>query len=733
MDVVSPDVTTVDIVPANAGPDANVGADMDVPVPGPDPNILKAYIDNGGGGGGGGGGGVPVGAKVGDESFLEVDEIKIIDLLPNDEKEAEQLEISKEVEQNEDYIRNEIAEKEGKEGEECRNASSTNNNNTKQSGPSSSTMSCKPRTMDPNKATYMSCLEGHGNRFPKDNVNNILLSLTNGYGLEYYQRYIKSIEETLECIYHYSSAHAGLSSISSRDPRKPGSRISKQKSNMVIANIATKSGYKNGAKRTMAVFEYLANKYAEKYLKHSNATGYLENVSGPTEEFARDITLKQKGEITASRETVHRDAFETWSFSAVPLKIYEYIEKMLESKSMLDKDLVSRLTDTLNTGDKFSCSMFGDCQFPKTSSRGAICVVGKLGKPLIDTTDFTTFRYVKNYTVLSEEDDKDDWSYLIPFKKQAVAFFKKLRGVDPTTNFENLVGQNVELLETIAREMVGKYNSIFNSNIFGVKFFEVYSYNTQRGYTYGSNQILVTDPLFKTMIIAYKNIWGGDQGTTKSDNLLTIEIGKMIESKIYSSSSLFIHLLNCMITDFFFKIITNFKNSNYIVQNQSQLFKFQSDFKDLWTSSTLEIIEYSNKTKRGYFGNDACQVAPFENNSQIEAGSNYEHKKKTGTQEDMKKERLKLGFSSSTKNQNMKIITDNTGAVYPNNDSDDSDDSQGGGRMIRNKSYVRNRVTRKQSKQSKQRRKTKRRTTRRTTRKQRNQGKRRRTKKQNRL
>ena len=55
----------------------------------------------------------------------------------------------------------------------------------------------------------------------------------------------------------------------------------------------------------------------------------------------------------------------------------------------------------------------------------------------------------------------------------------------------------------------------------------------------------------------------------------------------------------------------------------------------------------------------------------------------------------------------------------------------GGGRMIRNKSSVRNRVTRKRNKQNKQRRKTKRRITRRTTRKRRNQCKRRRTKKRN--
>jgi hypothetical protein len=725
-DVVTPVVTPGANAVANVV--ANTVANVNpLPNPGTDPNMLKAYYIDAGGGGGGGGGGVPGGVLVGDESFLEED--KIIDLLPNDEE--EQLEISKEVEQNEEYIRNEILKK---EGEECRNASSTNNNNTKQSAPSSSTVSCKPRTMDPTKATYMSCLEGHGNRFPKGKVNDILLSLlTNGYDLKYYQSYIKSIEETLECIYHYSSAHPGLSSISSRDPMKAGSRISKQKSITAIANIATKSGYKNGAKRTMAVFEYLANKYAEKYLKHSNATGYLENVSGATEEFARDIILKQKGEITASRETVHRDAFETWSFSAVPLEIYEYIEKIIQNKnsSALAKNLEPILSATLNSGDIFSCSMFGDCQFPRTSLRGAICVIGELGKPLIDTSDFSSFKNVENYTVLSEEDDdKDGWSYLIPFKRQAVAFFQKLRGVNPNTNFKQLVNQNVELLKTIAGEMVKKYNSIFNSDNFGVVFFEVYSNNTARGYTYSSNQILVTDPLFQTMIKAYKNTWGGDQGA-KLDNQLTIDISNMIKSKIYSSSSLFIHLLNCMITDFFSKIITNFKNSNYIV-DRIQLIQFQSKFKGLWTSSTLEIIEYSNTTNRGYFGNDACQVAPFENNSQIETGSNYEYETKTGTQEDMKKElnilKLKVNFNSS---DHMSTIRYNTGAKY---DSDDSDDSQDGGRMIRNKSSVCNRVTRKrkqQNKQNKQRRKTKRRITRRTTRKQRRQGKRRRTKKRN--
>jgi hypothetical protein len=258
--------------------------------------------------------------------------------------------------------------------------------------------------------------------------------------------------------------------------------------------------------------------------------------------------------------------------------------------------------------------------------------------------------------------------------------------------FKKLVKQNVELLERTARVMVRNYNSIFNSDNFGVKFFEVYSHDRERGYTYGSNQILVTGHLFETMIKACKNTWGGNQGD-KSDIQLINEIRDMIQSKIYSSSSLFIHLLNCMITDFFLKIITNFKKSNYIVQNIRQLIQFQSEFEDLWTSSTLKIIKYSNTTNRGYFGNDACQVAPFETDRQIEAGSDYEHKIKTGTQEAMIKEEKKLGSNNLIKEEDMQAIKKITRANY------DSDDSQGGGKMIRNKSSVRNRVTRKRQKQ----------------------------------
>ena len=146
----------------------------------------------------------------------------------------------------------------------------------------------------------------------------------------------------------------------------------------------------------------------------------------------------------------------------------------------------------------------------------------------------------------------------------------------------------------------------------------------------------------------------------------------------------------------------------------------------------LEIIKYSNKTNRGYFANDACQVAPFENKSQIKAGIKHEFGKKTGTQQDIAKElnilESKGNFNSSA---HMSTITGNTGANYKSDD----DDSQDGGRMIRNKSSLRNRVTRKrqkqQNKQSKQRRKTKRRITRRTTRKRQRQCKRRRTKKRN--
>ena len=186
-----------------------------------------------------------------------------------------------------------------------------------------------------------------------------------------------------------------------------------------------------------------------------------------------------------------------------------------------------------------------------------------------------------------------------------------------------------------------------------------------------------------------------------------------------------------MITDFFLKIITNFKN--YIV-NQRELSIFQREFQQLWTSSTLEVIEYSNKTNRGYFANDACQVAPFENKSQIKAGIKHEFGVQTGTQQDIAKElnilESKGSFNSS---DHMSTITGNTRANY-NTD----DDSQDGGRMIRNKSSVRNHVTRKrqnkqskQNKQNKQKRKTKRRITRRTTRKLRKQGKIRRTKKSN--
>jgi hypothetical protein len=122
---------------------------------------------------------------------------------------------------------------------------------------------------------------------------------------------------------------------------------------------------------------------------------------------------------------------------------------------------------------------------------------------------------------------------------------------------------------------------------------------------------------------------------------------------------------------------------------------------------------------------NTCQIAPFENPKQV-AEAKYAEDDKNYTQEQLWALRDQESLNNNEEQLKTQLKT-----VAGVREASGITEPAGGGRMIRNKSSLRNHVTRKQNKQNKQRRKTKRRITRRTTRKRQRQGKRRRTKKRN--
>jgi hypothetical protein len=201
-----------------------------------------------------------------------------------------------------------------------------------------------------------------------------------------------------------------------------------------------------------------------------------------------------------------------------------------------------------------------------------------------------------------------------------------------------------------------------------------------------------------------------------------------IEYKIAFAPSLFFYLIDCMFTYLMLKLIDEFRKNNNLNSNSRQIKTLQIDINTRFCTNTLSALKWCVENCRFINGDYSCQVAPFETPKQVEDASHAEDNE-SPTQKEAWELRDEESSKDYSKNEKTVVETNiKAGFTKP----------AGGGRMIRNKSSVRNHVTRKrqnkqskQNKQNKQKRKTKRRITRRTTRKRQRQCKRRRTKKRN--
>ena len=221
-----------------------------------------------------------------------------------------------------------------------------------------------------------------------------------------------------------------------------------------------------------------------------------------------------------------------------------------------------------------------------------------------------------------------------------------------------------------------------------------------------------------------KNIYDSDLGGRKVNsniNDLNNEIKSDIEKKIAFAPSLFFYLIDCMFTDFMFLLIDEFrknKNNNLGI-NSIEISDLQDTINRRFCTDTLSALKWCVENCRSINGDYSCQISFFETPKQI-TGARYDEEHNTSYTQD-----ATFGLFPEESSKDYSKGLEKT--VYTLKKSGFTKPA-GGGRMIRNNSSIRNRVTRKR-----QRQKTKKiqEQIRKTTRKQRRQGKRRRTKKRN--
>lgn len=236
--------------------------------------------------------------------------------------------------------------------------------------------------------------------------------------------------------------------------------------------------------------------------------------------------------------------------------------------------------------------------------------------------------------------------------------------------------------------------------------------NTQK------HQILMTCELFKIIKRVYSDKNGGNMTIRDiSDSALDQQITDKLELKVAQAPAILFYLLDNMCSDFIFSLIENFKDNGF---NYDKLIfiMLKSQLKGKWLTSTLNALENSVDKWRSVNSDYSCKVSNLETVDEINSSTADSHNRTSNTQDEIDSLTLhNSNNNNAVRDATNKVIEGVSEAGYF---------PKIGGKMIRNKSSVRNRVTRKQ-RQNKQMR--------RITRKQQSKqkGKRRRTKKRNRL
>ena len=556
----------------------------------------------------------------------------------------------------------------------------------------------------------------HGFRLPIDKITELLnIIFFNNNSIV--NEWIDVITEYLHCMY-LIGGFPGMSTMSSCNLKSEGHREAMHISFLTIAAI-TLADYRKGVYLLMAYLDILCNRYFLR-LEDLLVDSYKANVDIYTDtEVAGLVTKESVRPITTERHPVNRNAIGNLSFSCYTDKVYKWFKQILNTTRNGYTNLKVDIRQAMLTGDAFSNIGTGGATQPgdKSTGRPPLAFILGIGKDGVNYSDVSTFSNAVNYEPFYQENDStpsnNSWKSMVSSVISNLMSYAYLTS-NPLKQFRKLVEGNIEFLKKTTLEMIDQWNSVFGQErLLKVQRFEVVFSQTE------NYHISKTSNKYKIIKDAYTCEVGGGIDDNRD---LDEQIKHDIEYKIACAPSLFFYLIDCMFTCLMLKLIDEFRKNNNLNSNSKQIKKLQTDINTRFCTNTFLALKWCVENCRSINGDYSCQVAPFETPDQVEDACHAEDNE-SYTQEESLKFRPDKSLNDNSIKDVKTVVETNIDAGFTK--------PAGGGRMIRNKSSVSNRVTRKRNKQNKQRRKTKRRITRRTTRKRRNQCKRRRTKKRN--
>ena len=687
----------------------------------------KSVEDEGGGGfpvgaEGGGGGGLPIEELENHDEYSKEEILVLVsDILspPTKNKEVEEQEA---IAFNSEFIDRELI---------------TNANATACVLPltnKSSSNASQPNTPNPNltyecikqisekKSTIFKCTYSHGERFPLVDIYTFLQSKISDNNE--FAKWRTILYKSLTCMYS-KSAYAGTSSVSACSLNSIAHRQAMDLASTIISAISLEN-YKKGAYATMEIYDRITNTYNRK-LKPELVTAYKDfNRNTPNAVAGINAAEKQGGPITEYRPThLTYDATVIFYFSELSQEMYNLFKQVINKEPDKISLFKQKINDCLKRGDTYSSSTYIGIQRPRIGQCPPLAFISNIKKPKVDMSDISTFdnfeHYMPYYSNENESEKSTSLFSLKPFNP-ILTFITNLISISPSEKFKQLIKANIPFLKQSALTMIGQWNSIFSGNEYlEARMYQVFkdendfiakttNTNTQK------HQILMTCELFEIIKRVYRDKNGGNMTIRDiSDSNLDTQITDKLELKVAQAPAILFYLLDNMCSDFIFSLIENFKDNGFNYDKLTFIM-LKSQLKGKWLTSTLNALENSVDKWRSVNSDYSCKVSNLETVDEISSSIADSYNIDSNTQDQIDSLTLQNpNINNKFHNATNKVIEGVSEAGYF---------PKIGGKMIRNKSSVRNRVTRKQ-RQNKQMR--------RITRKRRNQGKRRRTKKRNRL
>jgi hypothetical protein len=672
-------------------------------------------------GGGGGGGGLPIEELDKPDEYSKEEILELVsDILssPTKNKEVEEEEA---IAFNSEFIDRELI---------------TNANATACVLPpnKSSYNASQPNTPNPNltyecirqisekKSTIFKCTYSHGERLPLDYIYRFLQSkIINKNELA---KWPPILYKSLTCMYS-KSAYAGTSSISACSLDSIGHREAMDLASTIISAISLEN-YKKGAYATMEIYDRITNTYNRK-LKTELVTAYKDfNVNTSNAVAGMKAAVKQGGPITEYRPThLTYDATVIFYFSELSQEMYNLFKQVINTDPNNTISVFKyEIQDYLKRGDTYSSSTYIGIQRPRIGRCPPLAFISNIIKPKVDMSDISTFDNFEHYMpYYSDENESEKSTSLFSFKplKPILTFITNLISISPSEKFKQLIKANIPFLKNSALTMIQQWNDIFSGDEYlEARMYQVFKdendFMTRPTNTHTNtkkHQILMTRDLFQKIKQVYRDKYGGNMTIRDiSDSDLDQQITDKLELKVAQAPAILFYLLDNMCSDVIFSLIEKFKDNGF-KYDESTLSKLQRELTGKWLNGTLNALENSVDNWRSVNSDYSCKVSNLETEDEISNSIEDSHNRTSNTQDEINSVTLQNNNKNNTIYEAAnKVVEGVSKAGFV---------PKIGGKMIRNKSSVRNRVTRK------------RKTKRRTTRKRRYQCKRRMTKKRNRL